>query len=64
MKQAVTWLGDGAAVVGVLLCAVAGLARLGGSYTLLSMDAMTVFVGGMGLMLFACLAKLHLLQQR
>lgn len=61
MNQAVAWLGNAAAVVGVFLCAVAGLWRLGGNYWLGGMDSMTVFVGGIGLMVFACLAKLHLL---
>ena len=62
MKQAIFWLGNAAALVGIALCALAGAVRLGGSYWVLSMDAMTVFVGGIGLMVFACLAKLHLLQ--
>ena len=59
MNQAVIWLGNGAALVGILLCAVAGVIRLSGGYWLMGMDAITVFTGGIGLMVFACLAKLH-----
>jgi hypothetical protein len=49
------------AVVGILVCAVVGVARLLGNYYFLGYEAMTLFTGGMGLMLFAALVKLHLL---
>ncbi|WP_210396273.1 hypothetical protein [Motiliproteus sediminis] len=63
MNQAVTWLGNGAGAVGVLFCVIAGLVRISGNYWLWGMDAMTVFTAGVGLMVFACLAKLQLLTQ-
>lgn len=48
-------------VIGVLLCAIAGGARVAGSFYVLGFEAMTLFIGGLGLMLAACLAKLQLL---
>ena len=53
--------GNGVALLGVLLCLVAGGARVAGVYYLMGFELMTLFTGGMGLMLGACLAKLHLL---
>ena len=53
--------GNGAALLGVLICLVAGGARVAGAYYLMGFELMTLFTGGMGLMLMACLAKLHLL---
>jgi hypothetical protein len=53
--------GDAAAVVGILLCAVTGAARILGVYYLVGVGTMTLFTVGVGLMVFACLAKLHLL---
>ena len=53
--------GNGAALFGLLLCLLAGGARVAGVYYLMGFELMTLFTGGMGLMLAACLAKLHLL---
>lgn len=50
------------AVVGAGVCAVAGVSRLLGSYHALGYEAMTLFIGGMGLMVFAALVKVHLLK--
>jgi hypothetical protein len=61
MKQAVAHLGNVAAVLGMLLCLVAGLARVAGMFYVVGFEAMTLYTGGMGLMLAACLVKLHLL---
>jgi hypothetical protein len=52
------------AVLGVLLCFVAGVARLAGNYHVLGYEAMTLFQAGTGLMVFACLAKLQQLVSR
>ncbi len=54
-------VGSAAAALGVALCVVSGLARIAGQYYLLGYTSMTIFTGGMGLMLAACLAKLHLM---
>jgi len=61
MDKLLTLTGNILAALGVLLCFVAGIARLSGSYYVFSYEAMTVFNAGVGVMVAACLAKLHLL---
>ena len=61
MKHLLETGGNGVALLGVLVCLVAGGARVAGAYYLMGFELMTLFIGGMGLMLGACLAKLHLL---
>ena len=61
------WLepaGNVAAILGVLLCLAAGLARGLGTPVLMGVEPMTLFIGGMGLMLAGCLAKIHCLGMR
>lgn len=53
-----------AAATGILVCFVAGTARLLGNYHVAGFEAMTMFEGGMGLMIFSCVAKLHLMTNR
>lgn len=65
MQQLIQWSGNAAAVLGVLCCIVAVLARLSGSYYIAGgTETMTVFLLGVGIMVFACLAKLELLLQQ
>ncbi len=65
MQQLIKWSGHAAAVLGILCCLVAVLSRLSGSfYAPGGAEAMSVFLLGVGLMVFACLAKLELLLQR
>ncbi len=47
------------AALGILVCAVAGVGRLFGSYHVLGYEAMTLFIGGISLMVFSGLIKLH-----
>jgi len=47
-----------------LLCLAAMVVRATGSYYMGGYAAMTVFNVGVGLMVAACLAKLHILQGR
>ena len=54
-------VGDVAAVSGVALCFVAGLARLAHTYSIGGISTPTLFILGIALMVFACLAKLHML---
>ena len=61
MKELLEKLGNAAAVLGVALCFVAGLARVAGLFYLAGFELMSLFLGGMGFMLGACLAKLHVL---
>jgi len=61
MEQVLDRAGMAAGLFGALVCLVAGVVRLGGSYTLVGFDLATVFNVGVGLMVAACLAKLHVL---
>ena len=53
-----------AAILGIVVCSVAGAARLTGSYHVASYEAMTLFNAGAGLMVFAVLVKLEVLLRR
>jgi hypothetical protein len=57
-------LGNIAALLGVLLCFMAGVARLAGFHYIFDYSAVTVFTGGVGIMVMACLIKLHQLSRR
>jgi type IV secretory pathway VirB2 component (pilin) len=59
MEKIIETLGNVVAVAGVLICVVAGVLRVTGNFYLLGYETMTLFVGGMGLMLMGCLAKLQ-----
>ena len=52
-------LGNVAGVTGIILCILAGVSRLFGSYHLLGFESVTLFIGGMALMVMSCLVKLH-----
>ena len=61
MQQLLTLSGHIAAALGILLCAASGLARLSDSYHLAGYEATTLFMVGIGLMVFACVVKLEVL---
>lgn len=46
-------------ILGVLVCTIAGLARIAGFYYLAGYQSTTIFNVGVGLMVFACLVKLQ-----
>ena len=48
------------AILGLILCVIAGAVRLTGAYHLAGIEAITLFIVGMGIMLAAVLLKLHL----
>lgn len=50
------------ATIGVVICAVSGMARLLGNYHVFGYEAMTLFTGGISLMVFSTLIKLHLIE--
>ena len=50
------------ATIGVVICAVSGLSRVLGSYHVLGYEAMTLFIGGISLMVFSTLIKLHIIE--
>ncbi len=60
MRKLIAVAGNIAGVLGLLVCLVSGGARVLGQFYLLGYEAMTLFVGGIGLMVAACLAELHL----
>ena len=62
MKGSIRLLGNLLGGLGLLICIGAGLARVAGMYFIGSAAAMTVFELGIGLMVAACLFKLHALE--
>jgi len=56
--------GNVAAVAGILLCVLTIAARTVGTYDIAGVDAISLFTVGIGVMVFACLAKLHVLTVR
>ena len=64
MQQILNITGSTAAVIGILLCAISGLARISGLYYLAGYQSTTIFSVGTGLMVFACLVKLETLLAR
>ncbi len=61
MNKTIALGGNVVSLAGVLLTVTAGVARVTGHYHLAGFEVMTLFVGGMGLMLIGSLAKLHTL---
>lgn len=63
MQPIILWSGNGAGVLGILCCLIAGASRMVGAYhTLGGLESGTFFMLGTGLMVYACLTKLHLIQ--
>ena len=52
-------LGNVAGVTGIIVCTLAGVSRLLGSYHLMGFESVTLFIGGMALMVMSCLVMLH-----
>lgn len=63
-QQILTIAGNAAAILGIVLCGVTGLARLTGTFFLAGMELGTLFLGGIALMVLACLVKLHVLTSK
>jgi hypothetical protein len=59
MAKLIQSLGDAAAILGVLICIAAGLGRIAHTFSLAGIDVGTLFELGIGLMVFACLAKVQ-----
>ena len=64
MQQLLATIGSISGVLGALICAVAGLARITGMYHVGGYEATTLFMVGTGVMVFACLAKLEVMSKR
>lgn len=59
MKSILSLTGSIVGWVGVVLCLVAGLVKVSGTYYILDYEAMTVFTAGIGLIAAGALAKLE-----
>lgn len=59
MDKLIALGGNFLAFVGCCTCLVAVLARLSGSYVMFGLQSMTVFAGGVALVVLACLFKLE-----
>jgi uncharacterized protein with PQ loop repeat len=59
MMKLIQSMGNAAAVVGTFVCLVAGLARLGRTWSVAGVAIAALFQVGIALMVFACLAKLQ-----
>ncbi|MCB1844459.1 MAG: hypothetical protein KDI09_15970 [Halioglobus sp.] len=64
MHKNIVILGSITGILGVLVCAFSGLARLLGVYWIMGFQSTTLFNAGVGLMVFACLVKLEELASR
>ena len=61
MHKLLQYLGTASGLLGALICLVSGLTRVSGSFYLGGYAATTLFMAGIGLMVFACLLKLEVL---
>ena len=59
MNGLIQLTGHAASILGILVCLITGLTRLTGSYYVLGFEAQTLFIGGIALMVMACLARLY-----
>jgi hypothetical protein len=59
MNKAINWIGNAAGILGVLMCIGTVVMRLGGTYVIAGFGVESGFEVGVGLMVFACLAKLQ-----
>jgi hypothetical protein len=64
MNNFIETLGNILGVLGILACVMIGVIRVSGTYLFFGHEPMTWFVGGIALMVMACLAKLHVLGAR
>jgi len=64
MKEFLNGLGSAAAVFGMLVCLIAGVSRVMGSYYLMGFQANTLFSVGISFLVLAILLKVETLIQR
>ena len=64
MTKSIDIIGNIAAVLGIIICLVSGISRLMGNLHTLGLSSVTLFTLGIGLMVFACLVKLHALSTK
>ena len=64
MNKLIGIAGNLAAVAGILLCVLTIAARMLGIYEIAGIDLIALLTVGIAMMVFACLAKLHVLTVR
>lgn len=64
LQKFLLWVGRLAGLLGVLICAVAILARLGGTFHVMDFQTGTVLQAGIATMVLGCLGYLALLARR
>ena len=52
-------IGSVVGVIGILICLSAGLVRVTGGHWLFGFEAFTLFLGGIGVMMMACLLQVQ-----
>ena len=63
MNRMLDLVGTALGLLGVLVVVVSVATRLGGHYYLFGIETRAWLIGGIALMVMACLAKLHVLTQ-
>ena len=63
MQKLIQALGNSAAILGITICLVTGVMRLSGQAVVFGFEAITLFIGGIALMMMDCLAKLYSQQE-
>ena len=64
MKQALSLASRVAGISGMIICAISGLSRAAGFYYLAGFESMTVFIGGIGVLIAACYLNLEAAQTK
>lgn len=64
MNELLLWVGRIAGIAGILLCGVAGLARISGYYWLGNFQVGTLLLAGMAIMIAGCFGLLAALTGR
>jgi len=64
MEKLIDGLGMVMAIAGFILCGLAGLLRLSGTYYIAGYEALTLLQAGMALMIAACMIRLYFPNQQ
>ena len=59
MEKMIQFIGNIAGILGIAICLVTGIMRLSGHAIVFGFEAITLFTGGIALMVMACLIKLQ-----
>jgi len=63
MQKFIQAVGNTAAILGIAICLITGMLRLSGQPVVFGFEAITLFIGGIALMVMACLTKLQAQQK-